>query len=118
MIPSEPDQISPAEKTAPGAGPKIKITLSLFGSIRAAAGKDGDKIEISSGCEFYKMLRLLSFVYGDGFKYEVFRQSGDDLREDLIVSINGVITEHSKLKNTPLFDGDIVALLPNFSGGG
>lgn len=118
LIPSEPGKILQTEANVPDAGQKPKITIRLYGSIRAAAGKNEEEIEITSGCEFYVLLQLLSCVYGDEFKYEVFRQIGDELRDDLIVSINGVIKEHNKLKNTQLSHGDIVSLLPNFSGGG
>jgi len=118
LISSRHDNIPPTTKNAHGSEPAPTVTVSLFGSIRAAAGRGSEAVEIASGCVFYELLRSLSRAYGNEFKYEIFQEGGDDLRDDLIVSINGVITEHSKLEDFQLFDGAAVSLLPNFSGGG
>lgn len=118
LISPGPGGISPTIKTAPDTGPAPSITVRLFGSIRAAAGKDHDVIEIAPDCMFFELMRFISRAYGDEFKFEIFQEAGDDLRDDLIVSIDGVITEHNKLKNLQLINGAVVTLLPNFSGGG
>ena len=96
----------------------INVTVRLFGSIRAAAGTDGGEIQGPVDWVAYELLRLLSDTYGDEFRCEVFQQAGDGLRDDLTVSVNGVIMEHAKLKGLRLLDGAVVALLPTFSGGG
>jgi len=118
LVPSEPDNISAGKKEVPDAGLRHKVTVRFFGSIRAAAGTAGEEIEIPSCCVAYELLRLLSDIYGTEFRDEIFLQSGDGLRDDLTVSVDGVITEHTKLGNLKLPDGAVVALLPTFPGGG
>jgi len=120
LISSELDKISPIKNAATVADTVFmhKVSVSFFGSIRAAAGKGSEEIEVASSCGLYEFLRLLSHNYGEEFKYEIFLQTGDRLRDDLIVSINGTITEHKKLEDIQLTDGAVIALLPNFSGGG
>ena len=117
MVPTEPDSIATEKKEVPDAGLGQKVTVRLFGSIRAAAGSAGEEVEIPSGWVAYEFLRLLSDTYGAEFRNEVFLQTGE-LRDDLSVSVNGVITEHTKLGNLKLPDGAIIALLPTFPGGG
>ena len=118
LILSGTDNVTEEKKTDSAAGQKQQVTVRLFGSIRAAAGREGEELELPSDCVVYEFLRLLSDIYGSKFKDEIFQQVGDGLRDDLTVSINGVITEHKKLESIELFDGAVIALLPTFPGGG
>ena len=118
LIGFELDKMSPVKETMPDTARKLKVTVLLFGSIRAAVGKGCVEIEIASDCGFYGLLRILSSIHGNEFQDEIFQQTGDNLRDDLIVSINGLIVGHSKLKGLQLHDGAAIALSPNFSGGG
>jgi len=118
LIQYEPGSIAAEKNDIPGAGQKLKVTVQLFGSIRAAAGKDGQEIEIPSDWVVHELLQLLSDIYGAEFRDEIFLQARDELRDDLTVSVSGVITEHTKLKSLKLSDGAVVALLPTFPGGG
>ena len=129
MIPSElnntnnttdntTDNTTVGKKAAPDAGLKLRVSVRLFGSIRAAAGKDREEIEIPSDCVAYELLQLLSALYGNKFRDEVFLQNDGELRDDLTVSVGGVIMEHTKLKSLKLPDGAVIALLPTFPGGG
>jgi len=106
------------EKAEPGTGLKHKVTVQFFGSVRAAAGRSDAEIDIPSDYGVYELLQLLADAYGDAFKTEVFLQDGDSLREDVTVSINGVITERTKVKSVKLETGAVIALFPIFPGGG
>jgi len=97
---------------------KIKVQLLFFSSIRSATNKDQDEVYIHSESTVYELLQFLSSIYGDKFKGEIFQPSTDDLRDDLTVSVNGIIAEHSKINTMKVTDGAIIALLPTFPGGG
>jgi len=112
------DNVNAREENMLDTGLKHKVAVKLYGSIRAAAGIETDEIEIPSDCAAYEVLQLLSGIYGDEFTGEVFRQAERGLRDDLTVSVDGVITEHTKLEGLRLFDGAVIALLPTFPGGG
>ena len=95
-----------------------KVKVRLFGSIRQAAGNDGGEVYPGIDCTVYELLRLLSENYGGAFRDEILKPDGIGLREDVILSVNGVIAEHAKLKSLILEDGAAVDLLPAFPGGG
>ena len=118
MISYEPGNAPPTAKNDPDTEHAQFVSVCFYGSIRAAVRRSIDYVEIDPGCVFSEILRSLSRSYGDKFKYEVFREDGDSLRDDLIVTIDDVIIEHSRLEDLRLFDGDAVSLFPNFSGGG
>ena len=87
------------------------VGFQFYGSIRAAAGKDGDEIA-AAGKSVYEALRLLPL------QEEIFWPSDEVVREDLTILINGAVAQHSKLKEIKLKQNDIVSLLPSFTGGG
>jgi len=99
-------------------GPELRVSIQLFGSIKAAACKDGGEVEIPSGCTVYELLRFLSDRYGGAFQEEVFALSDEALRDDCTVSVNGVIMDHANAKTTTVKNGSVIALLPAFPGGG
>ena len=95
-----------------------KVKFQFFGSVRAAAGTDGDEIAVPPDFFVYGALESLSNEYRSAFKGEIFWQADGSLRDDLTVLINGAIIGREKLKDTPIKDGDVIALLPSFPGGG
>lgn len=111
-----------AVKNESGTGQKLSVAVQFYGSIKAAAGCQGGEIEIPAGFVVFELLKLLSGVYGDALKKEVFQPGEDpgedDLRDDLIVTVNSVIADHLKTKSIKIENGDTVALFPAFPGGG
>ena len=97
---------------------KMKVQLKFFGSIRAAAAKDEEEVYIHADSTVYELLQFLSRFYGNDFKGEIFSSNEGSLRDDLTISINGVIMEHLSIKTMKIIDSDIIALLPTFPGGG
>ncbi|MCL2486961.1 MAG: MoaD/ThiS family protein [Oscillospiraceae bacterium] len=102
---------------------ELAVTLRFFGSIRAAAGSDEAAIDVVSGRTVYELLQSLAERYGVGFREEIFATGGnaageDELRDDLTVSVGGVIIGHANLRRKIIENGDEIALLPTFPGGG
>jgi MoaD family protein len=95
-----------------------KIKVQYFGSVRAVTKKSEEEVEISSDTAVCGLLQKLAFKYGEMFEGEVFQKDQDDLRSDLVISINGTLTEHAKVVKKKINDGDIISLFPIFPGGG
>ena len=95
-----------------------EIQIQYFGSIRAAAKKSGEKVEFAAGITAYRLLRQLASFDGPEFQGEIFGENGKDLRDDLTVTLNGTIIDHSSLTEIKLNPGDALSLFPIFPGGG
>ena len=95
-----------------------KAKVRFYSSIRAAAGTSGLEVELPVGCTVYTLLKLLSDDYGDAFRNELFMQTGGGLRDDLIISVNGVISGHESAISEIISDCAVIDLLTTFPGGG
>ena len=92
------------------------IHIKYFGSIRAAAQKSGEDVEFSPGVSIFSLMEQLCSLQGGALRGELF--SGSELRDDVTVSLNGKIIRHEVVKEKCLEQGDTLALLPIFPGGG
>jgi molybdopterin converting factor small subunit len=86
--------------------------------MRAAAGTNEEEREISADSTVHQLLDGLCGTYGEAFRGEVFRRDGENIRDDLILSLNGAIIEHRNVIAANMTSGDVVALFPIFPGGG
>ena len=107
------DEKNSAENTS-----KLNVRIRFFGAIRAVTGSVEAEIEAPVGCSISNLLKQLSVNYGSAFFDEVFQQPGDEPRDDLIVLINGFNTGREQLINAVINDGDVIALMQTFPGGG
>jgi MoaD family protein len=96
----------------------MKVKLQYLGPIRVILKKREEQIEITLKTTVLNLLRKLANAYGTAFHQEVFEDDGEQLRESLIVTINGKAIGQLNGTNTRLKSGDIVTLLPLFAGGG
>jgi len=92
------------------------VQLQYFGSVRAAAGCAGEEISLARGISVLQLLQQRAEIKGEAFRGEVL--SGEALRDDLAVSVNGAIIQHAAAEEIILQPGDTVALFPIFPGGG
>ena len=90
--------------------------IQYFGSIRAAAQKSGEELEISSSTSLFRLLENLTKQYDEDFCGEILAEGR--LRDDLTLSLNGRIVGHEASKDVFLQQDDTLALLPMFPGGG
>jgi len=101
-----------------GAESLLKVKIQYFGSIRMAAHKSEEKMEIASNSTVYQLLQGLVDLYGESFREEIFQESGEGLREDLMVTVNETIIKHVNTAEVNLKQADVIALYPLFPGGG
>jgi len=99
-------------------GSMVKIRVQYFGSFRETTGHNEEEVEISSEATVHELLLKLSSLYGPTFKNEVFQENGKIIRDDLMVSINGSLSNQEKITCTRVESGDVIMLLPIFIGGG
>lgn len=99
-------------------GRKMRVKVQYLGPVRVIANKREEEVEVSLKATMYELLRKLSGLYGKAFEREVFEDDGENIRDDLIVTINGTAVKQLEDMRTRLKLGDVVALLPIFAGGG
>jgi len=110
--------------TEPREAPRIHakviptIQIQYFGAIREAAKKPEEEMELGPNTTVQQLLQRLVGVYGEGFRGEIFDKSGDSLRDDLMLTVNGTVLSHASAIDTHLEPGDRLALFPIFPGGG
>jgi len=93
------------------------IQIHYFGSIRAAACKNKEEMEIESNITAYQLLKKLAGIHGKDFQGEVFQKDGI-LRDDFTVAVNNAIINHLNVADTNIKPGDVISLFPVFPGGG
>lgn len=92
--------------------------VQFYGSVRAAAAMPEEEILVKTEGTVRDVLEHLRAKHTDTFQDEVFQADKASLRDDLIVTVNGVIMDHGKVSETSLQAGSVIALLPVFPGGG
>lgn len=96
----------------------MKIKVRYLGPIRVILKKRDEEVEITLKTTVLRLLRKLTNAYGKALHQEVFQDDGDQLRETLVVTINGKAIGQLNGTSTNLKSGDVVTLLPLFAGGG
>ena len=96
-----------------------KVRVQFFGTIGLAARKKGDEVELPPDTTICGLLRGLADSYGKSFREELFDDSGlGGLRDDVMVTLGGVIVNHANAARISLKPGDEISLFPVFPGGG
>jgi molybdopterin converting factor small subunit len=95
------------------------VSVGFFGSIRESVNMDKDSVEITKDISLYNFLRVLVEIYGESFAAEIFDiETPDELRCDIMATINGTIIDITNSAQITLTQGDSVQLFPVFPGGG
>ncbi|MCL2517156.1 MAG: MoaD/ThiS family protein [Oscillospiraceae bacterium] len=89
-----------------------EIRIQYYGSIRAAAQKSEEQMDVSANMTVYQLLQQLDL------QDELFESENKNIREDVTILINGNIINHEDTLDLNIQPGDIIALLPIFPGGG
>ena len=96
----------------------MRVKVQYLGPVRVMLNKREEKVEVSLKTTIYELLRRLSNAYGKAFEREVFEDDGKNLRDGLIITVNGTAIGQLDGMRTRMKLGDVVALLPLFAGGG
>jgi len=97
----------------------VNVFVKYFGSIMEFAGKSEESFDLISGSVVYDLLYRVSDIYGARMHGEIFdAKNVNGLRDDMMLTLNEAVLNHSKASETVLKSGDEVALFPIFPGGG
>jgi len=94
------------------------VIIDFFGSMRGVTGKNREEVAVPEGSTVYELLKTLSGAYGSAFRDEIFLPDGASLRDDISITVNHNVALGPDLDTIKISDGDNVALLPLFPGGG
>jgi molybdopterin synthase sulfur carrier subunit len=96
----------------------LKVKVEFLGHIRNMIGSAREEdVEISEGASIADLLMMFSEKYGEPFKKAVYEKSGNDLKSNYIITVNGYLLNQLKGLETELKNNDRVTLLPIVSGG-
>ncbi len=95
----------------------MRVRVQYLGPVRVIVNKRDEEVDLSLNATIYELLRKLSNMYGKEFEREVFEEGARNVRDGLIVTLNGIPAQLDGL-GTKLKLGDVVTLLPLFIGGG
>ena len=98
--------------------PMIAARIQYFGSFGSETKRTEESVEIADSATVLELLRKLSSQYGATFENEIFQADQQELRDDMIIAVNGALLRHTSVLATKLHAGDTIALLPMFPGGG
>lgn len=96
----------------------MQLRVRYLGQISAVAKKREETVEAASRTTVFTLLKQLADGYGAAFAEEVFDEGENEVREGVIVTVNGRAIGQLHGIDTQLQGGDVVMLLPLFAGGG
>lgn len=109
-----------AENGSPGHDSRsnMKVKVRYFGSVRGITDVSEEELEIPSGSYVCDLMQKLSGKYGEPFLGEVLREDEMELRDDVVIAVNGVFAEHKSIMRSEIKSNDVLTFFPIFLGGG
>jgi len=96
----------------------MKVHVHYLGPVRVRLNKKEEEIDIPAKTSILDLLSDLSNTYGEWFRKEVLDDEGKNIREGMVITVNGVALGQLGGLAAQLKEGDEVMLLPFFAGGG
>jgi MoaD family protein len=106
-----------AENESPGLS-NMKVKVRYFGSVRSITEISEEELEIPLGSYVSDLLQKLSGKYGEPFLSEILREGEMELRDDVVIAVNGVFAEHKSIIRSKIKSNDVLTFFPIFLGGG
>ena len=94
----------------------MEVEVRYYAMLRDAAGRRSEELELPEGSSFGDLMGVVVEKYGAEFRRYVFDDGGRE-RDYLSFMVNGVSVHSREGFDTPLADGDVVAILPPVGGG-
>ena len=97
-------------------GGSVEVEVRYYAMLRDAAGRRSEELDLPEGSSFGDLMDVVVEKYGAVFRRYVFDDGGRE-RDYLSFMVNGVSVHSREGFDTPLADGDVVAILPPVGGG-
>ncbi len=95
---------------------KITVATKYFAAVREITGKREEAFDFEGEVDGKKFLHALLSRYGEELRDFLLDQKGD-LRDGLVMLVNGNAVDTSDLSSLRLKNGDLVVILPPIGGG-
>jgi len=96
----------------------LKVKVEFLGHVRNVIGSNREEnVEINESASIADLLTALSEKYGASFKRAIYEKSGEDIKSNYIITVNGYLLNQLDGVKTRLKNGDSVTILPIVSGG-
>jgi len=96
----------------------MRVHVSYFGHYGLEFQKRSETIQLSEKATLVDLLRKLAERYGEAFKVYVFDASNPAVNQNVLLTVNDASFRRLQGLDTPLNNGDRIAVMPLFSGGG
>ena len=96
----------------------MRIHVSYFGHYGLEFNKRSETIQLSEKAKLVDLLRWLAEKYGEKFEVYVFDPSKPAVNQNILLTVNDMSFRRLQGLDTPLNNGDRIAFMPLFSGGG
>ncbi len=96
----------------------MRLKIRYAGPVASMLKKREEMVDIETGSTLLDLLERLVDSHGKWLRDEVLDDDGERIRDGALVVVNGVAVGQLHGLNTELKEGDTIALLPWFPGGG
>ncbi|MCL1830013.1 MAG: MoaD/ThiS family protein [Oscillospiraceae bacterium] len=94
------------------------VKMRYFGSVRASRGIETETYMAYEGQTLGQLLLDIASKHNSEFCDEILLKGTDSIRNDLMITLNGVILNSDEVSMRIVQVEDIVSLFPIFPGGG
>ncbi len=96
----------------------MRVTVEYLGHIKKIIEVEHtESIELKDYALVGDLLFLLAKNHGENFRKAIYEPSGNDLKPNFILTVNGLLLNQLNGIETKLKNGDRVVLMPVVSGG-